>query len=88
MRGAYAARQRAQGGQAGAARTYAHLLAQPEFDFGQCHQFFGVAAPLGDAAADRLALLRVAAVLQPIAVAGRRAYPWVPDILRPQHLER
>ena len=44
------------------------------------HQRFRFAAPLRDVAAELLALARVVAVLQPVAIAGRRSNPWVPHI--------
>jgi hypothetical protein len=56
MRGAYAGKRPAQSGQAGAALSYAHLLAQPEFEFGAGEQDARFAAPLRNAPANRLAL--------------------------------
>jgi hypothetical protein len=52
------------------------------------HQRLRFAAPLRDVTAELLALERVVAVLQPVAIAERRSYSWVPHLLRPQHLDR
>jgi len=61
---------------------------QRQFAIRVRHQGFGVTTPLSDRAADRLALFRLTPVFQMIAVAERRSNPWVPDILRPQYLDR
>ncbi|MFL6690017.1 MAG: hypothetical protein ACJ8IR_07525 [Alphaproteobacteria bacterium] len=52
------------------------------------HQRFRFATPLRDVTAELLALTRVVAVLQPVAIAERRSNPWVPHILWPQYLDR
>jgi hypothetical protein len=52
------------------------------------HQRVRFAAPLRDVAAQLFALACVVPVLQPVAIAERRSNPWVPHILRPQHLDR
>jgi hypothetical protein len=36
----------------------------------------------------RFARVRITPMLQGVSIATRRAYPWMPDILRPQHLDR
>jgi hypothetical protein len=60
---------------------------QRQLALGTHQQRSGFAAPLRDVAAQRLAFVCVAAVPVAIAIAKRRSQPWVPDILRPQHLE-
>jgi hypothetical protein len=52
------------------------------------HQRLRGPAPVGNRLPERAAFLSEAAMLQPIPVAGRRPYAWMPDILRAQHLDR
>lgn len=61
---------------------------QRQFELGALHEGAGLAAPGCDAAAHRFALIGVATGLQPVAIAKRRPYAWMPHILGPQHLER
>lgn len=66
------------------------VVAFSELQFALCpgHQRFRFAPPLRDVAAQFLARAGVIAGLQAIAVAEWRSNPWVPDVVRPQHLDR